>query len=73
MDAADIPDDRRGEPAAHDHEHDHQPATDEPPVSGEEPTVQSVTDDLDLDTEQILQEARELTQQRRDAVADDEE
>ncbi|AEN05615.1 DUF5810 domain-containing protein [Halolamina sp.] len=75
VEAADIPEERQGEPDEHDHEHDHdhQPATEEAPVPSEEPTVQSVTDDLDLETEQILQEARELTQQRREATADEDE
>ena len=71
MDAADIPEERRGESA--DHDHGHQSAAEQATPSGEEPTVQSVTDDLDLETEQILEEAMELTKQRREAAADDDE
>lgn len=72
VEAADIPEEHRGKPNEHGHEpdHDHDVPTQSPP-SGEEPTVQSVTDDLDIETEAILEEAREMTRERLERAAED--
>lgn len=70
VEAADIPEDRRGEPGEHGHEHEHDVPTQSPPAD-EEPTVQSVTDDLDIETEAILEEAREMTRERLERASED--
>lgn len=71
VEAAEIPEDRRGEPSEHQHDHG-QGAPPQSPVPGEEPTVQSVTDDLDMETEAILEEAREMTRERLERAAAEE-
>lgn len=81
VEAADIPDERRGNPdeSAGSHEHDHaqdhdhtqaHDPTAESPESGDSPTVQSVTDELDAETEAIIEEAREMTRERIERAAD---
>ena len=72
VEAADIPEDRRGEPSDHGHDHDHGSSAGSP-VPDQEHTVQSVTDDLDMETEAILEEAREMTRERLERAAEDED
>jgi len=66
VEAADIPEEPRGEPSAHDHG---SPAGSA--VPDQEHTVQSVTDDLDMETEAILEEAREMTRERMERAAEE--